>query len=181
MILPASRTNAEAHLYMDLRPCTCGETRFDRQSAVVALEDGDLAARYSGPCPACGRAREFTFRLPAEPTLAPSGGFHYGAAEPSQLLDPGEWLWAADAYARLVPAGRATAEAGQRARATLFRAVAAVDEVLKFVPPGAESVPASAFTSERGRDLHRRDPGRFRRDRLAAVRDAYTGMLPPIG
>ncbi len=175
---------------MDLRPCACGEARFDRQSAVVALEDGDLASRYSGPCPACGRAREFTFRLPAEPTLAagalrpaaaPSGGFHYGAAEPSQLLDPGEWLWAADAYARSVPAGRATVEAGQRAQATLLRAVAALDEVLKFVPPGAETVPASAFTSERGRDLRRRDPGRFRRDRLAAVRDAYTGMLPPVG
>lgn len=60
---------------MDLRPCACGEARFDRQSTVVALEDGDLAARYSGPCPACGRAREFTFRLPAELTLPPSGGF----------------------------------------------------------------------------------------------------------
>lgn len=181
MILPASRTSAEAHLYMDLRPCACGEARFDRQSAVVALEDGGLAARYSGSCPTCGRARRFTFRLPAEPTLPPSGGFHYGADEPSQLLDPGEWLWVADAYARSVPAGSATTDAGQQAQATLLRAVAALDEVLKFVPPGADTVPASAFTSGRGRHLRRRDPGRFRRGRLAAVRDAYAEMLPPVG
>ncbi|MEU7608392.1 hypothetical protein [Micromonospora sp. NPDC049204] len=178
MILPPSRTNAEAHLYMDLRPCSCGETRFPRQSAVVALEDGDLAARYTGACPTCGQPREFVFRLPAEPAVAPAGDFRYGGDEPSHLLDPGEWLRVADGYARSVPAEVATGDAAQRARATLIRAVAALDEVLKFVPPGEDVVPAAAFTTEQGRDLHRREPGRFRRDRLAAVRAAYAGMLP---
>ncbi|MFG3709609.1 hypothetical protein [Micromonospora sp. NPDC047730] len=175
MILPPSRTSAEAHLYMDLRPCSCGETRFARQSAVVALEDGDLAARYTGACPTCGQPREFTFRLPAEPAVAPAGGFRYGGDEPSQLLDPGEWLRVADTYARSVPAD---GDAGQRARATLIRAVAALDEVLKFIPPGEDVVPAAACTSEWGRDLRRREPGRFRRGRLATVRDTYAGMLP---
>jgi hypothetical protein len=150
MILPPSRTSAEAHLYMDLRPCSCGETRFARQSAVVALEDGDLAARYTGACPACGQPREFTFRLPAEPAVAPAGGFRYGGDEPSQPL----------------------------AGIELIRAVAALDEVLKFIPPGEDVVPAAACTSEWGRDLRRREPGRFRRGRLTAVRDTYAGMLP---
>ncbi|RIV34360.1 hypothetical protein [Micromonospora radicis] len=172
---PLSRTNAEAHLYMDLHACPCGSTRFPRNSAVVALPDGDLASRYTGRCAGCGEEREFLFRLPATPGGA-GAGFRYGGDEPSQLLDPGEWLFVADAYAGSVPA-ESTGEAGQRAKAALTRAVAALDEVVKFVPAGADSVPADAFSSEQGRQLHQREPGRFRRDRLAAVRAAYAGLL----
>ncbi|MDG4794485.1 hypothetical protein [Micromonospora sp. WMMD1082] len=177
---PLARTNAEAHLYMDLHPCSCGETAFPRQSAVVALADGDLASRYTGACAGCGQDREFVFRLPA--TIGGTGnGFHYGGDEPSQLLDPGEWLLVADAYAGQVPAEPAAGAAGQRARAALTRAVAALDEVGKFIPAGGGAVPPGAFTSDRGRQLHQREPGRFRRDRLTAVRDAYAGMLSHLG
>jgi hypothetical protein len=175
-----SRTNAEAHLYMDLHPCSCGETRFPRQSAVVALDDGDLASRYTGACVGCGQEREFLFRLP--PATSSAGvGFRYGGDEPSQLLDPGEWLLVSDAYAGQVPADPGGGEAGQRARAALTRAVAALDEVGKFIPPDGAVVPATAFTTDRGRQLHQREPGRFRRDRLTAVRDAYAGMLARLG
>ena len=180
MIPPLSRTNAEAHLYMDLRPCPCGESRFPRQSSVVALDDGDLASRYTGACASCGEEREFLFRLP--PTIGGAGiGFRYGGDEPSQLLDPGEWLMVSDTYASSVPAGSTTGEAGQRARAALTRAVAALDEVGKFIPAGGDSVPPDTFVNERGRQLHQREPGRFRRDRLTAVRDAYAGMLSQLG
>ncbi|GIJ81367.1 hypothetical protein SAMN05443287_11780 [Micromonospora phaseoli] len=175
-----SRTNAEAHLYMDLHPCSCGETRFPRQSAVVALADGDLASRYTGSCAGCGQEREFIFRLPPTVTTAGSG-FRYGDDEPSQLLDPGEWLLVSDAYAGQVPAQPATSEAAQRARATLSRAVAALDEVGKFIPTGGDTVPPDAFVSDRGRQLHQREPGRFRGDRLAAIRDAYAGLLSRLG
>ncbi|MEV6695164.1 hypothetical protein AB0M35_27195 [Micromonospora sp. NPDC051196] len=175
---PLSRTNAEAHLYMDLHACSCGSTRFPRHSAVVALADGDLASRYTGACEGCGEEREFVFRLAPTPSST-GGGFHYGSAEPSQLLDPGEWLLVADAYAGSVPA-ESTGEAGQRARAALTRAVAALDEVAKFAPDG-EEVPGDAFVSERGRQLHQREPGRFRRDRLAAVRDTYAELLARLG
>jgi hypothetical protein len=34
--VPLARTNEEAHLYMDLPPCACGEVAFERTSAVVA-------------------------------------------------------------------------------------------------------------------------------------------------
>ncbi|MBX7270186.1 hypothetical protein KIF24_31955 [Micromonospora sp. Llam7] len=175
-----SRTNAEAHLYMDLHPCSCGATGFPRQSTVVTLDDGDLASRYTGACVGCGQEREFVFRLP--PLVAPAGGgFRYGGDEPSQLLDPGEWLLVSDAYAGQVPAQPSAGEAGQRARAALSRAVAALDEVGKFIPTGADAVPPDAFTSDRGRQLHQREPGRFRRDRLAAIRDAYAGLFSRLG
>ncbi|MER5458148.1 MULTISPECIES: hypothetical protein [unclassified Micromonospora] len=180
MTPPLSRTNAEAHLYMDLRPCSCGNVRFPRQSAVVALADGELASRYTGACAGCGREREFVFRLP--PGLGTAGtGFRYGGDEPSELLDPGEWLLVADAYAGQVPATPADGDAGQRARAALTRAVAALDEVGKFIPADGDAVPPETFDSDRGRQLHRREPGRFRRDRLRAVRDTYAGMLAQLG
>ncbi|MFG2062018.1 hypothetical protein ACGFIK_11430 [Micromonospora sp. NPDC048871] len=175
---PLSRANAEAHLYMDLHACSCGSTRFPRHSSVVVLADGDLASRYTGACEGCGEEREFVFRLPATPTDA-GGGFRYGGDEPSQLLDPGEWLLVADAYAASVPA-ETTGEAAQRARAALTRAVAALDEVVKFAPDGAE-IPGAAFVSDRGRQLHQREPGRFRRERLAAVRGAYADLLTQLG
>lgn len=175
---PLSRTNAEAHLYMDLHACSCGSTRFARHSSVVALADGDLASRYTGACEGCGEEREFVFRLP--PTPGAASGFHYGGDEPSQLLDPGEWLLVADAYAGSVPA-ESTGEAGQQARAALTRAVAALDEVAKFIPAGEHEIPDNAFASERGRLLHQREPGRFRRDRLEAVRATYAELLAQLG
>src|SRR5688500_13011920 len=98
MVLPVARTNAEAHLYMDLHPCACGEIRFPRTSSVVTSPDGVLASRYAGTCPQDGTEREFLFRLP-ERVLAPplDGAVMYGGSEPSELIDPGEWLSVADA------------------------------------------------------------------------------------
>ncbi|WFE25977.1 hypothetical protein O7623_21800 [Solwaraspora sp. WMMD791] len=192
-VLPAARSSAEARLYLDLHPCDCGEARFTPQVEVVALADGDLATRYQGNCAGCGTAREFLFRLPAEP-LRPAAGaaFAYGGPEPSRLIDPGEWLAVADQYADLVPADFAAADAAvvdsvdpdaadplrRRAAAALSRAVAALDEVLKFIPADADEVPPDTVTSEVGQRMRRREPGRFRRDRLTALRDTYTALLP---
>jgi len=174
----------EAHLYMDLHPCTCGETRFARKSAVLALEDGDLASRYTGECARCGQPREFVFRLPAEIIMPPGGeAVSFGGDEPSKLIDPGQWLGVADAYASNAPADFASldAEEQKRTRAILIRATAAIDEVLKFIPDDADAVPAAAFTSEQGRQAYAKEAGRFRRSRLVAVRDAYAGMLSQLG
>lgn len=90
----AARTANEAHLYMDLRLCGCGAGRFPRGSSILTL---------------------FLFRLPAEPESGEEG-FRYGAAEPSTLIDAGQWLWVAEGYApgrtgrcRAVTAGRSAA------------------------------------------------------------------------
>jgi len=98
---PLGRTSAEIHLYLDMNPCECGETSFDRTSRVHD-EGGQLVARYEAACPRCGRPRRFVFRLPATPIGSGDEGpeFRYGDARPSELLDPGEWLAAADALAR---------------------------------------------------------------------------------
>jgi hypothetical protein len=133
MATPLARTSAEAHLYLELHGCDCGERTFAPESAVVVLEDGDLGTRYTYTCPRCGKAHEVTFRLPADPT-PPGPGFTYGGAEPSELLDAGEWLAVADAYASQAPADLdgLSPEETRHARALLTRAAAAMDEVLKF-------------------------------------------------
>jgi hypothetical protein len=56
-----------------------------------------------------------------------------------------------------------------------------MDEVAKFVPPGADAVPETAFWSDRGREEYRREPFRFRRSAIDAVREAYRGELARLG
>ena len=175
-MLPLARTNAEAHLYMDLHPCTCGQIEFPRTSSVVTTPEGALASRYTGACPSDGADREFLFRLPGT-FLSPGrdGDVRYGGPEHSELIDPGEWISVADAYARSVPADTASlaADGVVAARRTLRHAAAALDEVLKFIPADADRVPAEAFHTDRGRAAYTTEPGRFRRPRLEAVRDTY--------
>jgi hypothetical protein len=183
MALRLARTNEEAHLYMDLHPCGCGELRFPRSSSVIETPDGDLASHYTGTCPQDGAHREFTFRLPKQITMPPrDGSVSYGGTEPSELIDPGEWLSVADAYARNVPADTASlaADGLAQARSMLTRAVAAIDEVLKFIPDGDDRVPEAAFATDRGRAAYAKEPGRFRRPRLEAVRTTYANIAAQL-
>lgn len=156
-----ARTPAEAHLYMDLHPCSCGEHRFPRQHATAFDVDNETLSRYSGACARCGAPRRFVFRGPQWPLPPDPSGVTYGADDPSQLLDAGEWLEVADRHA-----ARGT-------RRDLAVAAAAVTEVLKFVPPGDDRVPLGGFRTDRGRAVYAAEPGRFSVARLRAVRDVY--------
>jgi len=181
-MIAVARTNAEAHLYMDLRPCRCGENRFPRTSAVVAFA-GDLVSEYSGPCARCRAERVFRFRLPDARAPAARNALRFGGDQPSELLDPGEWLTVADHYARTAPIDGSGFDPGRgRAlRQQLAIAVAALDEVLKFVPAGSDVVPASAFVTARGRSVYAAGTDRFRRGRLEAVRDTYRRLWSQLG
>ncbi|MFG2042846.1 hypothetical protein [Dactylosporangium sp. NPDC048998] len=171
-----ARSNEEAHLYLDLHSCECGGEDAARNSA-VSLDGDQWIVRYTCVCAGCGRSREVAFRQPESPARPAAGGWAAGD-EPSELIDAGEWLWVSDMFAG-TPAdvdGLSPEEAAQ-AREDLTAAGAALDEVVKFLPGGAEEVPATAFWTERGRQLRQAEPGRFRRERLAAVRDRYHALL----
>lgn len=175
MTLSRARSSAEAHLYMRLQACeVCGATEFSPDSSVVMV-DGELASRYTGICPQCGTVREFTFLLPDEVIFPNEEEPEFGDDQPSELLDPGEWLWLADASAGAAPAqpDGLSAQARQEALIDLRTAAAAVGEVLKFIPDGAEEVPSEAFRSPRGRAVYAQEPGRFRRGRLEVVQTTY--------
>jgi hypothetical protein len=173
---PLARTNEEAHLFLELHPCPCGESDFEPTSALTQVGD-DWICRYSGECVACGRPRAYEFRQPAE-IVVPDETVWAEGDRPSELLDAGEWLWVADIYASRSTEHTNLSEAARRQlRTDLLAARAAVLEVFKFLPTGAGEVPAAAFWSERGRAVRDAEPGRFGRLRLEAARTAYDRML----
>jgi len=160
-----ARTTAEAMLYLDLTACPdCGS---DDAVWQRAIDDGAL--RYVGVCGHCGAEREYLFSPPYQGLLDDVATF--GGPEPSELVDAGQWLAIADAIAGEVPADDRSAAA----RAVMAYACQAVQEVLKFVPRAGDAVPVEAFWTDAGRAERERDPGRFRLDRLLAVRDSYSG------
>jgi len=91
----------------------------------VVFAEGELCSRHSGYCTQCGAERSYTFRLPDEPRLSLERDVVFGGSEPSELLDAGEWLLVAD-----LAASRPDGDDEDVALAA-----AAIDEVLKFVPP----------------------------------------------
>ncbi|MGV9326545.1 hypothetical protein ACWDR1_33995 [Streptosporangium sandarakinum] len=169
MPFPVARSRDEALLYLDLSPCACGSADTAWESGLVTVA-GEPVSRYAGTCSGCGAAREFLFGLP-EREVAPTRFPAFGGPEPSRLLDAGEWLWVADTVAGNAPAG-----GPDEAAPVLAVAVAAMEEVVKFVPPGQDEVPGEAFWTERGRRVRDAGPGRFRLDRLLVVRDAYRSL-----
>jgi hypothetical protein len=167
-----ARSVAEAVLFMDLRPCVCGDSAFDRD---VRLDE-DLVT-YAGPCATCGRPRSFTFVLPS---FSGDEDAFSGPDQPaSELLDPGEWWLASVALGQLceqlvtaVDAEKAwrDPEAWDDMTALLARCATACDEVLKFIPAGAGRVPADAFRTATGRNALRGGAALFDRSALVAAR-----------
>jgi hypothetical protein len=170
-----ARSAPECRLFIDLHPCMCGAPDAALRHSLRTGADGALIAVYSGTCELCGIPRLFQFELaPETPPLPPA----FGGSAPSQIICPGQFALVADqesASARLQP--EAATEDRARDRDAIARAVAAEEEIIKFVPPGADAVPPQAFSSPEGRALYARDPGRFDADRLRAVANSYRETL----
>lgn len=176
MALPYARTFDEIHLYLDLRPCICGETQFEDRSSTSVTVDGTRAERISGHCAGCGRRRQFTFEMPPG-TPEISFDIRYGKGdEPSRLLDAGEWLGVSELYAVAAEEQLRELDPNDDDQVTrtyylLSSASAAIDEVIKFLPDNAAEIPEGAFWSQAGRLVFETSPERFGRDRLVEERD----------
>jgi hypothetical protein len=173
-VLPVARTRDEAHLYMDLHGCPqCGAVEVTWAESLVD-EDGVLGRRYHGPCDGCGLRREFVFALPQRPTPPrPGARVTFGASDDTSVLfDAGQWVEVADMMALAAGLPDITSDDADQWLAT---ATACFDEALKFLPPGAEVVPDTAFWSVPGRGLRERSPQRFRRADLEARRAELSG------
>lgn len=157
MPIPVARTPREEYLYIDLHPCLCGESSLPTSSGAVLEYADDLASQTEGTCPGCGALRIFVFGMPPyEPGSGLLDG--YGGPQPSQLVDPGEWLACAIWFAGT----------GEWAEAVL-----AVEEIGKFVPPGAPGPAEESFASVAGRDVRAALPEAFRPAALAERARAY--------
>jgi hypothetical protein len=171
-----ARTADEAHLYMRMHPHSCGEHRFDPPHWQED-RDGTLVVVYEGPCARCGKLRRFEFALdPAMPPPSPS--FGHGV---SRILDPGEFMFASEAAAERVESFNGAAEASAQARRDLNYAIAALEEVLKFIPVGEAAVPDSAFPSSTGVLYQARHPDKFTRRYLDERLQLYRDVLASIG
>src|SRR5262245_40061628 len=107
---------------------------------------------YDGVCARCRRTWTFEFVLDTD--IALIGMF--GGARPSQIIDSGQFLAVADAAALAVPAevNRFDNLSRQRARALMLRAVAAIEEVIKHIPQGADRVAADSLFSALGKQVY---------------------------
>lgn len=174
-----SRSPEESLAYLRLVPCRCGETEF--HSFPTVWRDGDQRLKqYAGPCARCGTPRQFVFAEAELPPPASAGRVVFGRdGSVSTLLDPGQWLALANRAARAVTSDIDEAQA----RTAMAYAVAALEEVLHFLPPNAgdfDSVPEACFVSALGRGvLLREPPGTFRKARLMARLAAYRRLCGP--
>lgn len=165
-----ARTGDETLLYLELHPCVdCGSIDTPWEHGLTE-EDGELVISYAGVCVGCGAEREYLFGLPERESVGPFPNF--GGPEPSELLDAGQWLTVADRAAGSVPADSPARDA--QAAVVMRVARAAVEEVVKFVPPGSGTIPDDALWTEEGRRVRDAEPGRFRLERLLVVRDSYS-------
>jgi hypothetical protein len=174
MSAPRARSSVEAHVYMSLHPCaSCGDENFDPVVRMI-FEDGVLVTRYTGRCRTCRSERDFRFRVDKEweadehgPALTP-GEPQFGKSDPSEIIDAGQWLRAADLIMAETPSNVLGLSVEEwRERRYLFTAAAeSVGEVLKFIPDGADRVPSHCFWTGSGREMLSLVPDRFTRDNL---------------
>lgn len=161
-------------MFMALHPCgRCGDAEF---APVVRQlrEDGGLVTRYTGRCGTCRALRDFRFRVDREREDGGAGldDVRFGADDPSEIIDAGQWLRAADRILAETPSNVLGVSAREwRERRYMFTAAAeSVGELLKFIPDGADAVPPTAFWTDSGREMRGRAPDRFERDRLEHLR-----------
>jgi hypothetical protein len=169
---PRARSTDEAYLWISRQPCgVCGYAGADDiVESTSEVVDGERVRTYAVTCPGCGERREYRLRMPDQPDLGSAeGGWRFGGDEPSELLDPGEWLELADSILAEVPADLAGLPADGRGplREELRVARAAIEETMKFIPPGGDAVPPFAFWSATGHRMQLREDWRFDREQLA--------------
>ena len=161
---------------MELHPCECGVPSFEQRHWLEERGD-DLLAIYEGPCRGCKKTRHFELTLIDDLPPAPPA---FGGPEPSQLIDPGEFLAAAERTASHVPDDAPTRPPHERVqhKRELGVAIAALEEVLKFIPAGKERVPPECFNGTR--PIYDADPTRFDRHRIekqiAGYRQRVSGL-----
>jgi hypothetical protein len=157
---------------MELAPCpTCGDRGFSWSDHYLECPGDRFVSRYCGTCDACGHQNEFEFELRRDES-APEG---FGGPTPSQIIDPGQFFALARAAAQEVPANPANCDPDEREDAVeaIVFAVAAMEEVVKFVPSGRDAVPPEAFVTRDGKAVYAADPLWFQLDRLNVTTESY--------
>ncbi|MFE3459969.1 hypothetical protein ACFXKD_20685 [Nocardiopsis aegyptia] len=140
---------------------------------------GVFIAVYEGQCGRCSGSGRYEFELETEERARYPA---IGRSTPSRIIDPGEFLWLSDRAASEVPVdvtGLSKKEI-RVARSLMQRAIVTLEEVLKFIPEGADEVPDGAFFSDLGRSVRQESPERFRREEITTRLAYYRGGMSEL-
>ena len=174
-----ARTAEEADLYVDLEAEAQGEVPVSRKRRKTERRR-ETFFLYEVRCKS-GKLLEFEFREDGLPTPRPGlrRKVAYGGPQQSLLIDAGEWMKVADRHADRAPGSLAglPERARREAKADMEIAVAAIEEVMKFLPDGADRVSSASLFSARGKAYFNKDVRRFRRDALSAQLEDFRGRL----
>jgi hypothetical protein len=155
-----ARTYSEAREYMRLAMATGDCTGSDLSIRDVAsiLEGEEWATTFAVDCSRCRAHREFTFITDPAPEDAPGGLIYGHGPQPSRLIDAGEWyvifstyLWSTRAKQAEYGGALPDLDTVETVLGWIEGALAAIDEILKFMPSGQNQVPESALWTDRGR------------------------------
>lgn len=174
-----ARSAEEADLYVDLECEAMNEVVKSRKR-----RKGERRRQtfwiYEARCES-GKLVEFEFEEGGLPSPKPGlrRVVEFGGAQPSLLIDAGEWMKLSDRWAQAAP--RSLAGLSERARrsaiADIQRALAALDEVMKFIPRGGDQVSSASLLSERGKAYFNKDVRRFTRSALETRRAELEARL----
>ena len=156
-----ARTYAEAREYVRLRGAGCAGHGFLVRDGDQYPDDEDWIITLVAACEQDDAERTYEFAV--DPPVPADGGWSFGPGR-SRLLDPGDWALVAhnlDESIGQVLAGPPVPESVTLALDLLARAAGAVAEVAKFIPAGADAVPAGAFGTAWGQTAHARRPEVF--------------------
>ena len=131
--------------------------------------NGESLLGYS--CRCGGQPRHFLFRLLEDPRMVRG----FGGDQPSRIICPGEFRLYSDAPAGMVPGQPSglSPEQISQGRLIMGYAIISLEEVLKFIPPGEDQVPESAFTSARGKKAYNEMRSRYSHGMSGAVKRTY--------
>jgi hypothetical protein len=172
-----ARSAEESQLYIELHPCECGDDDFRWSTHQLGYGEAGRRSVYLGNCETCGISRRFEFVLADLEAPVPPAFGH--GDQPSAIVDAGEFLLVARRCAGMVPADPAELADTFRDDAlfALETAVEAVGEALKFIPPGADAVPADVLLAPGSRDRLAADPDAFTRRRIETLQAVYGRLL----
>ncbi|NUT32506.1 MAG: hypothetical protein HOV79_05465 [Hamadaea sp.] len=177
MTLPLARSTWECHAFFGLSRCpNCGGGGLEMTEHVLRRTPAGDVSDYTTACRRCDQTLRFSFRRADDEPPFPA----FGGEQPSELLDAGQYLELAEEAAGDVPDDPADIRPVEPDDLTLEDAfeeiaiaVAALEETLKFIPPGEFTVARDALWTEESRDRFDRDPETFQRRRLIAVLGGY--------
>jgi hypothetical protein len=166
------RSIVEAYVYLDL-VARDGEPGASRRASLTREQDGIVV-----------RLDALEILVPYEAEVgAREQGAVFGSGL-SELIDPGQWILLAATYASRALEGAlfyaADPSGGDRydsVEADWRFAADAVEEALKFFPPGETELPPDAFWTELGRSVRESEPDRLTRPKLESDRALYLQSL----